>query len=90
MHHANGLLFWIVHFIIAVLVGWITLSVILIWTQPILYNADGSVNWVTTLWVATLIILFAWLFRLLVQWMINLFWNRCDPCASKGVEDWMF
>lgn len=89
MHHTTSLLFWLLYFVIAVLVGWITLSLILTWTKPVLYNSDGTVNWVTTLWIATLVILFAWLVRLLLHWLIQWFMRRCDPCAEVGYDSWM-
>lgn len=86
MNTANNLLFWLLYFVITVLVAWIALSLILLWIKPMLFNEDGSVNWLTTLWVAALVILLAWLIRMLIQWLVGLFMNRCDPCTKNACD----
>ena len=77
----NNIVNWIIYFIISVIVAWLALSLILIWVTPALFNADGSLNWWNTLWVAALVVLLAWLIMLLVAWIMSLF-NRCDPCKK--------
>src|SRR5688572_2166524 len=73
-----------ISFIIAFLVTWIVLSVVLIWINPDFYNDDGSLNWVTTLWVAIVIVLVTYLFMFLVYliwWLIKTYAFACDrPC----------
>jgi len=82
---ADKVIYWLIYFAVTVLIAWIVLSVILAWFRPVLYNSDGSVNWWTTLWVAALIIVFAWLLLLLISWLIGLFMGMgaCDPCAQQ-------
>lgn len=78
---ADSVLYWVIYFIVTVLVAWVALSIILLWFKPALYNADGSVNWWTTLWVAALVILFAWLIMVVLTWIIGLF-RGCGPCGG--------
>ena len=78
----NSILYWIIYFIVSVLVAWIALSLILIWAKPVLYNADGSLNWGTTLWVSALVVLLAWLILLIVRWLIGLFANGNGACCE--------
>jgi hypothetical protein len=91
----GAIISWVIYFIVSVIIAWIVLSLILQWFQPALYNADGSVNWWTTLWVAALVIIFAWILVLLIGWIISLFStpgcnkcehkceNTCNKCATK-------
>ena len=77
--------YWLLYVIVTIAVAWVALSLILLWFRPIFYNEDGSVNWWTTLWVAALMLLFAWIIMLLVGWLIDLFTNginKCDPCKK--------
>lgn len=86
MHVTDNIVYWVLYFIFTVLIAWVALSLILIWARPALYNADGSINWWTTLWVAALVILLAWLLMLILVFLINLFTagNACqDPCPRK-------
>lgn len=86
MYVTDNIVYWVLYFIFTVLIAWVALSLILIWARPVLFNADGSVNWWTTLWVAALVILLAWLLMLILVFLINLFTagNACrDPCARK-------
>lgn len=96
----DNVLYWIIYFVVTVIIAWIALSLILIWFRPVLYNANGSVNWWTTLWVAALVILFAWLIMVILTFLISLFtggWGgcyrapecqkvvkECDPCDRNG------
>ena len=78
------LLSFILYFIISVIVAWIVLSIVLAWFSPALYNIDGSINWWTTLWVAALVIVFAWLLIILLSWIVSLFQNTaCNKCDHK-------
>jgi uncharacterized membrane protein len=80
---ANFFVNALVSFIIALLISWIVLSVVLIWFQPAFYNDDGSLNWLTTFWIAALIIVFTWILLMVIYWLIEFFWNRCnDPCEK--------
>jgi len=80
---ANSILYWIVYFIVTVIVAWIALSLILIWARPALYNADGSVNWWTTLWVAAVVILLTWLLLIILMWIVSLFRKpNCGECET--------
>ena len=86
MYVTDNIIYWVVYFIITVLVAWVALSLILIWARPALYNADGSINWWTTLWVAALVILLAWLIMLLLIFLVSLFTSSSacrDPCGPK-------
>jgi hypothetical protein len=78
---ADSVLYWVIYFIVTVLVAWVALSLILLWIKPALYNSDGAVNWWTTLWVAALVILFAWLILIILTWIISLF---------RGCQDWQY
>jgi len=78
------LLSWVLYFVVSIIIAWIVLSVVLAWFSPSLFNADGSVNWWTTLWVAALVIIFAWLLILLLAWIVSLFQTpACNKCEHK-------
>jgi hypothetical protein len=83
---ADNVLYWIIYFIVTVLVAWIALSLIMLWIKPTLVNADGSVNWWNTLWVALLIIVFAWIIMFIITLILRLIFPPvpagCDPCAK--------
>lgn len=81
---ADSVLFWIIYFIVTVLVAWIALSLIILWFKPAFLNADGAVNWWTTLWVAALIIVFAWLIMVILMFIISLFRSNCDTGCSSS------
>lgn len=80
--------FWLnalVSFIIALLIAWVVLSVVIIWARPVFYNNDGSVNWLTTLWVAALIIVFTWILLMIIYWLVEYCMSSCEePCAEKS------
>lgn len=69
----DSILYWVVYFAVAILVAWVAFSLILLWLKPALFNANGSVNWWTTLWVAGLVMLFAWLMVIVLAFIIGLF-----------------
>lgn len=77
-------------FILAFIITWIVLSVVLIWINPNFYNDDGSLNWVTTLWVAIVIVLLVYVFLFLlylIWWLIKTYAFACDKaCDSPCVE----
>ena len=83
----GSIISWVLYFVVSVIIAWIVLSIILGWFNPALYNADGTVNWWTTLWVAALVIIFAWLLILLLGWILSLFrGSECPPpikCETK-------
>jgi hypothetical protein len=85
----DNVLYWLIYFIVTVIIAWIAFSLILLWFRPALYNTDGSVNWWTTLWVAALIIIFAWIIMIILTFLLSLFRGNCgrvkdcDPC-EKG------
>jgi len=80
----GALLSWVLYFVVSIIIAWIVLSVVLAWFAPALYNVDGTVNWWTTLWVAALVIIFAWLLILLLGWIISLFQTpSCNKCEHK-------
>ena len=85
MYVTDNIIYWVVYFIITVLIAWVALSLILIWARPALYNADGYINWWTTLWVAALVILLAWLIIILLVFLVSLFTSKSnrDSCAPK-------
>ena len=83
---SKAILYNIIYFIVTVLVAWVVLSLVIMWFNPAFLNADGSVNWWTTLWVAALLIVFGWIFvgilYLLFSWIGTM--GSCDdPCAPK-------
>lgn len=81
----SGVLYWIIYFIATVIIAWIALSLIIIWARPAFYNGDGSVNWWTTLWVAAVVILLAWLIIIILAWLIGIFRRRsCGECEDSG------
>lgn len=90
----DSVLYWIIYFIVTVIVAWIALSLIVLWAKPAFLNSDGSVNWWTTLWVALVVILFAWLIMIILAFIIKLFTQNpckksCDPCDQpRGVWGW--
>lgn len=90
---ADSILYWILYFVITVIVAWIALSLILMWFSPALNNPDGSVNWWVTLWVAALIILFAWIIMILLSLLISLFQgfgnckkDKCPPVTEQCLK----
>ena len=85
----DNVLYWVIYFVVTVIVAWIVLSLILLWFRPALYNPDGSINWWVTLWVAVLIILFAWILMIIITLIISLFAGSskgCDPCAAAASQ----
>lgn len=75
-------------FIISVIITWIALSLLLIWVRPALYNADGSINWWTTLWISAVLIIFVWIICLILVWIIKAFSGNCNTgCPKKVVEE---
>ena len=79
----NGLWYWLLYFIVTLLIGWLVLSLIILWVQPVFTNEDGSINWWTTLWVAFLIIIFSWLFIIILMFIVSLFRGDCeDECGN--------
>ena len=85
----DGILYWILYFIVTIIVAWIALSLVLLWFRPVLFNADGSVSWWNTLWVAALVIIFSWLIVIIIAWIIGLFLDGgCKkPCADPCKPD---
>lgn len=91
----SNILSFVFAFIMAFLITWIVLSVALIWLQPEFFNEDGSLNWLTTLWVAFIIVvltfLFLWLIYIIVylikQYMINDCCEKvCEPVCPQPVK----
>lgn len=81
----DSILFWVIYFIVNIIIAWIALSLILLWFRPVLYNTDGSVNWWTTLWVAALVIFFAWLITIILALIIKLFTQgNCNTGCDSG------
>lgn len=83
---ANFFVNALVSFIIALLIAWIVLSLILLWFTPAFYNDDGSVNWLTTFWIAALIIVFTWVFLMIIYWIIEYFWTGCEQPCEEHIE----
>lgn len=83
----DSVLYWVIYFVVTILVAWIALSLILIWVRPILFNADGSLNWWNTLWVSALVVLLAWLIIIILRWIIGLFNNNCAKPCKKPYKD---
>jgi hypothetical protein len=76
--------YWLIYFVVAVIIAWVVLALIILWFHPAFVNSDGSVNWWTTFWVAILIIVFAWLLILILNWIIGLFQGpNCVTCGSN-------
>lgn len=81
----DSVLYWVIYFVVTIIVAWIALSLILLWVKPVLFNADGSLNWWSTLWVSALVVILAWLIVIVLRWIIGLFndANKChDPCKK--------
>jgi len=77
----------LVSFILALLITWIVLSVILLWFQPAFYNEDSSLNWLTTFWVAAVIIVFTWILLIILYFLFEFIWDRCNTsCEEKLME----
>ncbi len=104
MHYkAENILYWILNFIVTVIVAWVVLSLVFMWFNPVLYNENGELNWWVTLWVAALIILFAWIFVLVLNLLGALLGagkchekekchekkDECDPC-DKAKANWTY
>lgn len=66
---SSDVLYWVIAFIVTIIVAWIALSLILTWAKPSLYKSDGALNWGTTLWVAALTVVFAWIIMLILYWI---------------------
>lgn len=87
----DNVLYWVIYFVVTVIIAWIALSLILMWFGPALYDANGNVNWWVTLWVAALIIFFAWIITLILAFIIKLFAGNfgcakpveCEPKPSE-------
>lgn len=76
MQEGSGL-YWLFQVILTVLIAWIVLSLVILWFRPEFIDASGAVNWWTTLWVAVVVLIFAWLFALLLRFIFGLF--KSDP-----------
>ena len=74
--NSSALLYGVLYFIITVIVAWVVFSLILLWFKPALLNADGTVNWWTTLWVIILVIVFIWVVMLIFMWILGSFQHR--------------
>lgn len=88
MNNSNTVIYYVIMFIVSIIITWVVLSLILMWARPALFNANGSVNWWTTLWVAALLIVFVWLIFLILGFIFQAFNGRCrkDECAPKKVD----
>jgi len=75
----QGWLSWLIFLIVAIVVAWVALSILLVWAKPMLYNDDGSVNWWTTLWVAAVQLIFAWVIWVVIAWLFR--WIRGSDLA---------
>lgn len=73
---------WVVYFIISIIISWVVFSLILMWTRPLFYNGDSSINWWTTFWVTALTMIFAWIVTLLLAFIFEAFRkNQMGGCA---------
>lgn len=54
----NDIVFCIFFVIIIVLLSWILLTFILVSAKDSLFNEDGTVSWLTTLWISILMVIF--------------------------------
>ena len=80
---------WVVYFIISILISWIAFSLLIMWTKPLFYNVDGSVNWWTTLWVIAVSMFFAWIITLILAFIFEAFRKSqlggCAPACAAPV-----
>ncbi len=82
----------ILYFIISIVIAWVALSLVLFWWHPSVYHTDGSVNWVNTLWIVVVAMVFAWLITIILKLIIDAIEaavlknknkkSNCDPCAK--------
>ena len=79
----GALLYWIVLFIVSLLIIWLVLTLIVGWFTPSFTNSDGSVNWMTTLWVSAVLIVFVWIVLLILSWLFSWF-NESSNCNTCG------
>lgn len=91
---STAIVYYLVMFIVSILVTWVVLALILQWVRPALYNANGSINWWTVLWVAALLIVFVWLVFLILRFLFAAFSGNCntgcqkpDPCQKPPKID---
>ena len=54
----SDLFAYIVTFVIFILISYIVFIIILLIFNPEFYNSDGSINWLTPLWVVVLLNIF--------------------------------
>jgi hypothetical protein len=80
---AWGIVYWLIYLVVSIVIAWVAFSLILVWFKPALYNDDGTVNWWTTLWVAAVILVFAWIIVMILSWVISMIrgasWSMQDP-----------
>ncbi len=87
--YLNSIWSALISFVVAFIITWLVLSTVLIWVNPDFFNDDGSLNWVTTLWVAILIVLLTYVFLFLIYiiFYFIMAYVTCDnPCEEKMVE----
>lgn len=85
MNNSNSVIYYVIMFIVSIIITWVVLSLILMWARPVLFNANGSVNWWTTLWVAALLVVFVWIVALILGFIFAAFRGGCrkDECVKK-------
>lgn len=91
MNNTNSVIYYVLAFVISIIITWVVLSLILLWVRPVLFNANGTVNWWTTLWVSALLVIFVWLVVVILKWIFAALAGNCrkddcyvkkDPCAK--------
>jgi uncharacterized membrane protein YbhN (UPF0104 family) len=85
----NSLVYWIIYFIVTLLVVWVIVTLLLSWAGvDSVFNADGTINWLTTLWVVLVAIILAWLVFAIIWWLVEAMMNSsCCPKPKPKCEN---
>ena len=86
--HRAGVLYWLISVIVAILIAWVAFSLIVTWATPEFYDANGDVNWWTTMWVIVVSILLAILTVVVLHFLFQAMMSCAviDECDSDKSE----
>ena len=77
MYNSAGM--WVLSAVVSILITWVVFTLLVLWCKPNFYNADGSPNWWTSLWIIVVSVIIAWLVLAIVAFLL-------DPRRKAGVK----
>jgi len=66
INNMSNIIGFVIYFIILMIISYIMFIIILLIFNPEFYNSDGSINWLTPLWVVVGIYLFLVIFMVII------------------------